>query len=352
MELFLFAALGLGALTMLLYDDEPASNPSAQSPEDGEDTPPPDEPATDGFQVADGDTINGSSEADVFSLSDDVEGFFTAELGGGDGDDRFDLTRPDGSAFLSSGTLDGGAGNDRFDVSGEVVTLRGGEGNDTVSGDLTVSSVYGDGGDDLLRVTAGPSDPVRVYGGDGTDTLDGSGSFNIVLEGGAGDDLIVSDGAGSNGTGYSIIARGGAGDDTLSHTVEVLPPPAEFEELPARLSGGTGADAFTINLTIGEGSFEPGADDPAVFTTPAGLLEDFELGSDSLTIDLGAIGDAYSAISARMIEDADNGTTDIILGLTDSTNPPNDIVIRIAATGLSWNDVTFSGRDPTFLNAA
>jgi len=53
-----------------------------------------------------------------------------------------------------------------------------------------------------------------------------------------------------------------------------------------------------------------------------------------------------------MIEDADNGTTDIILGLTDSTNPPNDIVIRIAATGLSWNDVTFSGRDPTFLNAA
>lgn len=213
-------------------------------------------------------------------------------------------------------------------------------------------SVYGEGGDDLLRISAGPSDPVLVYGGDGKDTLDGSGSDNIVLEGGAGDDLIVTDGAGSGGAGYNIIARGGDGDDTLSHSVEILPPLDFPLDQPARLTGGAGADAFNINLTIGDGTFEASADDPEVFTTPAGLLADFERGTDSLTIDLSALEDAYSAVSARMIEDADNGTTDIILGLSDNTNPPNNIVIRVVATGISWDDVTFSGRDPTFLNAA
>lgn len=313
---------------------------------------PPDEPPTNLLQVSDGATINGSIQADVFSLSDAVDGDFTAELNGGAGDDTFNLTRPDGSAFLISGSLDGGAGNDYFDVSGERTNLRGGEGNDTVYGDLLGGSVYGEGGDDLLRISAGPSDPVFVYGGEGKDTLNGSGSDNIVLEGGAGDDVIVTDGAASRGTGYNIIARGGAGDDTMSHSVDIFPPHAFLNDVPARLTGGSGADAFNINLTIGEGTFEASADDPEVFTTPAGLLEDFQRGTDSLTIDLSAIDDVYSAVSARMIENADNGTTDIILGLSDNTNPPNNIVIRVVATGISWDDVTFSGRDPTFLNAA
>lgn len=335
-----FAFTGIGSTAS--DDDRP----------DEEDPPPPDNPSTGLLQVSDGATINGSGQDDVFSLSDDVDGDFTAELNGGAGDDTFNLTRPDGSALLISGSLDGGAGNDFFEVSGERTDLRGGGGNDTVFGDLVGGSVYGGGGDDLLRISASPSDPVFAYGGAGDDTLDGSGSDNIVLEGGAGEDLIVTDGAAS-GAGYNIIARGGAGDDTLSHSVVVFPPlDILFNDLPARLTGGEGADTFNINLTIGTGSFEASADDPEVFTTPAGLLEDFERGTDSITIDLSAIGDAYGAVSARMIEDPSTGTTDINLGLSDDTNPPHNIVIQVVATGMSWNDVTLSGRDPTFLNAA
>lgn len=190
-----------------------------------------------------------------------------------------------------------------------------------------------------------------MQGGDGDDTLDGSGSDNIVLEGGAGDDLIVTDGAASGGAGYNIIARGGAGDDTLSHSVEVLPPLSLFYTVPARLSGGAGADTFNIDLTLGEGDFEASAGDPEVFTTRAGLLEDFQRGTDSLAIDLSAIDDAYSTVNARMIEDAGKGTTDIILGLSDDTNPRHDIIIRVVATGMSWSDVTFLGRNPTFSDA-
>lgn len=313
------------------------------------------------YEIASG----GLSRVSAGAGDDTIRGTADGSFYGGGGNDLFEIeTGADstldggiGNDVMTIGggmyfTVSGGAGDDDFDVSGEVMNLRGGDGNDTVSGDLLTSSVYGDGGDDLLRVAAGPSDPVYLYGGDGSDTLDGSGSENIVLEGGAGDDLIVSDGIGSNGSGYNIIARGGAGDDTLSHTVDVLPPLAFPYDQPARLTGGAGADTFSINLATGEGTFVPSVDDPAVFTTPAGLLEDFERGTDSLTIDLSEIESAYGGISARMIENADKGTTDIIISLTDDTNPPNDIVIRVAATGLSWSDVTFSGRDPTFLNAA
>jgi len=331
-----FAFTGFGSTDT--YEDRP----------DEEDPPPPDNPSTNCFQISDGATINGSGQNDVFSLADDVDGDFTAALNGGAGDDTFNLTRPDGSALLISGSLNGGAGNDYFQVSGERTDLRGGGGNDTVFGDLFGGSVYGGGGDDHLRISAGPSDPAFVYGGAGDDTLDGRGSDNIVLEGGAGNDLIVTDGAAEGGAGYNIIARGGAGDDTLSHSLQIFPPPGFFNDVPARLTGGAGADTFSINLTIGEESFEASPDDPEVFTTPAGLLEDFERGIDSLTIDLSAIDDAYGAVSARMIEDASNGTTDIILGLSDDTNPPHDIVIRIVATGMSWDDVTFSGRDRRF----
>lgn len=327
-----------------------------------------------GIALPDTDTVTGRlyeiasgglSRVDGGTGDDTIRGIADGSFFGGGGNDAFEIeTGADSTLDGGSGddvmtigegvnsTIRGGAGNDYFDVTGEVITLRGGEGNDTVSGALLTSSVYGEGGDDLLRVAAGPSSPVYVYGGDGTDTLDGSGSENIVLEGGAGDDLIVSNGAGSNGTAYEIISLGGDGDDTLSHTVDVLPPLVFPYDQPARLTGGAGADTFSINLAIGKGTFEPSVDDPAVFTTPAGLLQDFERGTDSLTIDLSEIDAAYNAISAKMIENANNGTTDIILSLSDDTNPRNDIVIRVAATGLSWNDVAFTGRDPTFLNAA
>lgn len=305
MELIFLAALGVGALTILLGDDDPVPNRSRRAKDDGDGTPPPDdnappdEPSTAVFQVSDGATINGSGQADVFALSDDVDGFFTAEVNGGDGDDTFNLTRPDGSAFLSLGSLDGGAGNDVFKVSGERSNLRGGEGNDTVFGDLLDSSVSGEGGDDLLRVSAGPSGAALVFGGDGQDTLDGRGSENIVLEGGAGDDLIFSDGVGSRGAGYNIIARGGAGDDTLSHSVEVFPPPDSSNNLSALLTGGSGADTFNI-------IFQPGFAERAVAGTVV-TITDFTQGEDSLSIDFPDLA------RAELVEDPDGAYSDINL---------------------------------------
>lgn len=120
-EIVLLSFLGVGiagAVYDMFFDDDPIPNRSDGSRDDGDGSGAPNEPSTDLSQVSEGATIDGSGQADVFSLSDDVDGDFTADVNGGAGDDRFNLTRPDGSAFLVSGSLDGGAGKDYFEVSG------------------------------------------------------------------------------------------------------------------------------------------------------------------------------------------------------------------------------------------
>jgi hypothetical protein len=78
--------------------------------------------------------------------------------------------------------------------------------------------VYGNGGNDTLRLTGGLAVPAFLFGGDGNDTLDASGSTaNNVLVGGAGADALTG-GSGRDlligGLGADTL-RGGGGDDIL-----------------------------------------------------------------------------------------------------------------------------------------
>jgi len=78
--------------------------------------------------------------------------------------------------------------------------------------------VYGNGGDDTIRLTGGLAVSAFVFGGDGNDTVDAGGSTaNNVLVGGAGNDAFTG-GSGRDlligGLGADTL-RGGGGDDIL-----------------------------------------------------------------------------------------------------------------------------------------
>jgi Ca2+-binding RTX toxin-like protein len=107
------------------------------------------------------DSLDGGADQDV--------------LEGGDGDD----------------TLWGSEGGDTLTGGAGVDVLYGGEGNDTLY-DTGVSSLHGEGGDDVLTVTnieyGGRSDGLWMDGGDGNDYLSAPTVYRAY--GGAGDDVI------------------------------------------------------------------------------------------------------------------------------------------------------------------
>jgi Ca2+-binding RTX toxin-like protein len=347
MSALILALLGFGVAFAFIGSDDDDDVTVDDPPEDDDPQRPSGDDSADIIYVSDGLTDDGSDDDDLFVLSTETNGAFTANLSGGAGDDIFRLTNLGESAFMA-GSVDGGDGDDYIEATGEA-DISGGAGNDTITAASFASSVEGGTGDDLLRIRAGGGDVVFVDGGAGDDTIDGTGSENVVFTGGAGDDLIVSNGLAQGGAGYNIIAEGGDGNDTLSHSVDVFPF-SDFDT-PAILRGGDGADQFFIALTTSTGSFEPGPDDPDVFVTPAGVLEDFVRGTDSLEIDLSMIDPFYTEVSAAMVEDLDTGSTGIILSLSGETLPDQDVIIRVNATDLSWDDVTFVGEAPSILSS-
>jgi hypothetical protein len=108
-----------------------------------------------------------------------------------------------GSDYL---TLSPGAGNAiALSVSGYSI------GSYSAPGGVAFAHllVYGYGGDDTIRLSAGLAVPAFLFSGDGNDTLDASGSIaNDVLVGGAGNDLLYG------GSGRDLLI-GGLGSDTL-----------------------------------------------------------------------------------------------------------------------------------------
>lgn len=166
----------------------------------------------------------------------------------------FELTGKD-----SDDLLEGEDGDDNLDAGAGNDTLVGGAGDDTL---------FGGGGDDLLR------------GGSGNDTLiDGEG--DDTLAGGEGDDTII--GTAINEAGLEQEGRdhlyGEGGDDSIHVGAK------DF------VTGGTGADTFTVAAGIGIGEqaeivdFEP-SEDKLV------LLWDDSLDAAPPELTLGAIEDA------------------------------------------------------------
>jgi Ca2+-binding RTX toxin-like protein len=140
-------------------------------------------------------TVAGAAGSDIIRFYGDGD----ALIGGGIGDDRFDIG---GSNF----DVDGGPGIDRIEVWGDNNTIQGGAGDDTILADAyppdgvaligstlrggdgndsittrgrrgySVFSIFGDAGDDYLR-SGFTSD--TLTGGPGADTLRSGGGIDI-----------------------------------------------------------------------------------------------------------------------------------------------------------------------------
>jgi Ca2+-binding RTX toxin-like protein len=113
----------------------------------------------------------------------------------------------------------------------------GTSGPDQISGNNSISIIYGLDGDDRLYGNGGDD---QLYGGEGNDFIDG-GSGNDRMEGGSGNDLYYVSEAGD----VIVEAVGGGNDGVYSYVSYVLTAGAEVETLSTISHAATTA----INLT-------------------------------------------------------------------------------------------------------
>ncbi|WP_284165340.1 hypothetical protein [Frigidibacter sp. SD6-1] len=344
MEMLLLVLVGgaLGCTAFDLFNDDDTAPETPGGEEDGGQI----------TFVTDGLISTGGDGDDVYLFDPKTTGNVAATIDGGAGDDTISLAGVFDGAYLSGANLSGGDGNDAISAAGETSTISGGAGDDIISADMVDATISGDAGNDMIRVIAANGSVTTAFGGEGDDILDGTGSNNVVLSGGAGNDTILTSGRTSSGAGYGIGADGGAGNDTLTHSVEAFPLPDESSDTAARMTGGEGSDLFEIVLTTGNGDFTPLPDDPPVFVNEAAVITDFEKGIDQIGIDLSDLGSTYTAESGTLTEDISAGETEILIRLTGSGLPDQDLRIVIAETGLSWSDVIFTGTPPANLVVA
>ncbi|WP_298858108.1 calcium-binding protein [uncultured Sulfitobacter sp.] len=192
--------------------------------------------------------------------------------------------------------------------SGEIVNA--GEGNDTltVTENAALTTLNGDGGDDLFDLGGdGNSDNTVARGGAGNDVITaGQNHINFTANGEGGDDTITVDSDGDS----AIL--GGNGDDRITFGGDV-----------AQVSGGEGDDFMTLNRPNSFG----GTDSAMTVTGDAG--NDFiGIGRSNLTAEGGEGNDqirpGYSASDPWTGNTLDggagddtliaNGTDNILLG--------------------------------------
>ncbi|MDX1948441.1 MAG: LamG-like jellyroll fold domain-containing protein [Pirellulaceae bacterium] len=183
------------------------------------------------------ESLTGSTGNDsfVFQTGGAISGTIT---GGGTGIDDLDFSNLatsitatlGGSAILTGGgtlagniqqveNLTGGSAGDFLTGDGNANTLRGGGGGDTLNGGAGIDSLFGDAGDDLLT------------GGAGSDTIEGGADSDSLVETFSGTSSLTDLQYKANTTDTDTLASG-----TLEKAI---------------LTGSTGTDTFTMNLTGG-----------------------------------------------------------------------------------------------------
>jgi Ca2+-binding RTX toxin-like protein len=228
--------------------------------------------------------IVGSQHDDVFwagattemdgGAGDDwiLSGSGANKLQGGTGIDTVSYTDSTGAVdvqLLSSSYLPRALGGwAEGDTLSGFENVRGSNFDDVIGGDLQANTLWGNGGDDLVRGLAG-DDKVYgdegddfLFGGDGRDGLDG-GEGNDTLWGEQGDDALVG------GIDHDLLS-GGAGNDDLfgGDGTDALYGGSGSDDLFGQAGadthwGGSGADQF-IFMSTQDSRFsangQPGAD--------------------------------------------------------------------------------------------
>ncbi len=215
------------------------------------------------FGLSGNDTIFGGLGVD-FLDGDDGNDWISGGGGadtmiGGDGKDEMfgDAGNDTMHGRIGDDMMYGGAGNDVMTGGGGYDMMQGGDGFDTISGNDGNDDIEGNDGADTL------------YGDAGNDTING-GLNNDMLFGGDNDDLLIGNAGDDSlsGGAHRDKLYGGDGNDTLRGDAG-----ADL------LNGGSGADVFL---------FDSGKD----------LIVDFEVGIDSVQINLDLVGGAPVGLGA------------------------------------------------------
>jgi len=290
------------------------------------------------------DTLHGERGSDRIDGGDGADHVFgdsgNDDVSGGDGDND--------SVFAGPGddSASGGAGN--FD------TIVGGPGNDHVDGgpgDHDIASYAGTGGAVTVDLGSGSVSGAEgehlegiedAIGGSGDDTLIGSPGSANRLDGGPGDDTLKAVGSGDEAFGGpgSDDCNGGFGSETScgksdgegGTAVELYRSIDGSTSLI--VSGGSGPDAVTVNLSAGTYTVvsEPGGDevtlgDPTsnscvhTISSPsischgdvATIIASLGAGDDRLTVD----GSVPSSVST--VADGGKGSDTIVGGGGEDT---------------------------------
>jgi Ca2+-binding RTX toxin-like protein len=183
-----------------------------------------------------------------------IGGSFPDDLNGGSGADS--ISGSGGNDFVSGDegddvALSGGEGRDELYGGGGNDVLHGGGGADFLLGSLGADEHHGDLDDDYVE---GELSDLALTGGDGNDRLELFGSVNSETI----DATVLSSGfeAGSiYGLGGNDILRGGAGNDVITGGPgnDVMNGEAGVDKLLAknagtdRLNGGPGRDSGSWN---------------------------------------------------------------------------------------------------------
>ncbi len=197
-------------------------------------------------------SVTGQTEDDLVTGLNRWESFW-----GGLGQDTIHGNGGDDDIQGNQGAdlIHGGRGNDR--LYGDIVVLAEDAGADTLYGGNGADSLYAGAGDDLAYGDQGDD---QISGEAGADSLFGGAGFDLLFGGGGADSL--RGGAdndtlhgGPEGAAADVLV-GGAGDDLL-----VVAGPDALTGPIARLTGGTGADAFAwLSGRVRIEDFTPGAD--------------------------------------------------------------------------------------------
>jgi hypothetical protein len=156
-----------------------------------------------------------------------------------------------GTVQSSGGTtrlvVTGTNGNDVITLSydGSVTSLVSGAGTQKFAGYYGYISVYGFGGDDVIRLDYSIMGSTLVYAGDGNDTVYENSQGSATIYGGAGDDLLIAVGGGND------VVYGEAGTDSY------------WADTTDTLADSTAAEASAKTVHRIAGFYQPYSSDPA-----------------------------------------------------------------------------------------
>ncbi|MDJ0908260.1 MAG: filamentous hemagglutinin N-terminal domain-containing protein [Woeseiaceae bacterium] len=238
-----------------------------------------------------GDTLQGTNGADAFS----VDGL---NSGVANGIDYFDFEN-----------LNGLGGNDNFTLNagGTVTSITGGGGSDSIIGLAAGGNVFIVNTQNVGTANGIAFNEIdNLTGGSGADAFTFNDILDGVADGGAGDDTFTINGSGRagvyvGGTGNDTIIGSDLGNTFLVNGLDAGEVNGRVFSGVENLTGGAGADVFTLNAAL-TGAANGGAGDDIFNLNAGGSAGSLDGGAGNDEIDGGDAGNFF------VVDAVDSGT--------------------------------------------